>query len=374
MFFCMTFLLSAVAFFVLLTGLILIHECGHFFAAKSTKVDIEEFGFGLPPRALKLFRWQGTLFSLNWIPFGGFVRLKGEGEMDEKRRMALGSFCRASICARFLILVAGVGMNFILALVIFTIGFSVGHWVPTYTSLTGMEEAAKEGKISMELSVLIDDVISGGSAARAGLMPGAWLVSVDGHPVLHPEDVVRAQEGRKSVTYIIQDSEKSVEKKFSLPLIDGKTGVVLRSVPRNVSAPNHDIGDSLILALRESGVVTAQTVMGIARLFGSLVHTGAVPEGITGIVGIAKLTHSSVQEGFMVYLRLVALLSLSLAVLNILPFPALDGGRLFFVFYEVIRRRPPNRRWEMVTNTVGLSFLLLLILWVTFYDVLRLFI
>ena len=171
----MTILLSAVAFFVLLTGLILIHECGHFFAAKSAKVAVEEFGFGLPPRALKLFRWHGTLFSLNWIPFGGFVRLKGEGEMDEKKRMAAGSFCRASVWARCMILVAGVAMNFVLALIIFTVGFSAGQWVPTYISLSEMEGAAKAGEISMELSVFIEDVLPGSSAAPAGIVPGVIL-------------------------------------------------------------------------------------------------------------------------------------------------------------------------------------------------------
>lgn len=370
----MPILLSAAAFFVLLTGLILIHECGHFFAAKCSRVSVEEFGFGFPPRAFKLFRLSGTLFSLNWIPFGGFVRLKGEGEMDEKKRMAPGSFCRASVWARCAILTAGVGMNFLLALVIFTVGFSAGQWVPTYTSLVQMEEAAKAGKLSMELSVVIDDVLAEGSAARAGIVPGSLLSHVDGRPVTRPEDVVRAQEGRSSVIYTIQEAKGEKDKRVVVSLVNGKAGVVLRVVPRNVSAPAHGVGESFVLALRESKVVTVQTVIGISRLFGSLFKKGTVPEGITGIVGIAKLTHSSVQEGFMVYLRLMALLSLSLAVLNILPFPALDGGRLLFVLYEVIRRRPPNRCWEMVTNTVGLSFLLLLILWVTFYDVLRLFI
>src|SRR6185436_2928945 len=114
------------------------------------------------------------------------------------------------------------------------------------------------------------------------------------------------------------------------------------------------------------------TVIGIAKLFTSLASSGKVPEGVTGIVGIAQLTYTSVQEGFMVYLRLVALLSLSLAVLNILPFPALDGGRLIFVLSEVFFR-PSNRRFEVITNTVGFGVLLLVILLVTLYDVLRLF-
>ena len=119
-------------------------------------------------------------------------------------------------------------------------------------------------------------------------------------------------------------------------------------------------------------VVTVQTVIGIARLFGSLASQGTVPPGVTGIVGIAQLTYSSVQEGFGVYLRLVALLSLSLAVLNVLPFPALDGGRLIFVLSELFVR-PGTRRVEAITNAIGFVVLLAVILLVTFYDVLRLF-
>ena len=116
-----------------------------------------------------------------------------------------------------------------------------------------------------------------------------------------------------------------------------------------------------------------QTVKGIGHLVSSLVTRATVPEGITGIVGIAQLTHTSVQEGFMTYLRLVALLSLSLAALNILPFPALDGGRLLFVLIEVIARRPINRRFEVTTNAVGFGLLLLLIGLITYHDIARLF-
>jgi len=116
-----------------------------------------------------------------------------------------------------------------------------------------------------------------------------------------------------------------------------------------------------------------QTVIGIGKLVSSIVSTGKVPEGIAGIVGIAQLTHGAVQEGFMHYLRLVALLSLSLAALNVLPFPALDGGRLIFVLAEWISRRPVNRTFEVTTNAIGFVFLLLLILLITFNDIVRLF-
>jgi len=119
--------------------------------------------------------------------------------------------------------------------------------------------------------------------------------------------------------------------------------------------------------------VSSQTVIGIGHLFRSLAVTGTVPDGIAGFVGIARLTHASVQAGLMAYLRLVALLRLSLAVLNILPFPALDGGRLLFVFAELIGRRPINRRFELVTNTFGFVFLIAVLLLITFNDVLSLF-
>lgn len=368
----MTVLLSALAFFILITGLILIHELGHFIAAKRAGVIVEEFGFGLPPRAKTLFKWRGTIFSLNWVPFGGFVRLKGENAVDEEDRKAKGSFAGVSLWARTVILVAGVGMNFLLAFLIFFMGFSVGKWIPTYRSFEEMEAAAARGEIALELGVYLDDVLAGGTAQEAGVPPKSVLVAVDGKTVSHPEDVLTHQQGMRKVTYTLLVGDKKEERKVTVAVQDGKTGVYLRAFPRVLEAPMRTPWAAGWLAVRESGVVTAQTFLGIGKLFSSLAQSGRVPEGVTGIVGIAQLTYTSVQQGFMMYLRLVALLSLSLAVLNILPFPALDGGRLLFVFGELLFRRA-NRRVELVTNTVGFGFLLLLIILVTLYDVLRLF-
>ena len=146
----------------------------------------------------------------------------------------------------------------------------------------------------------------------------------------------------------------------------------LQSIALELSAPRRGPIDASWFAFRKVGVVTKQTILGIAGLFSSLAQNRTVPEGVTGIVGIAELTYSSVKHGFMVYMRLVALLSLSLAVMNILPFPALDGGRLMFVLTELFYT-PTNRRIEMFSNTLGFGFLLLVIFIVTFYDLLRLF-
>lgn len=366
-------IITAVAFFLLITGLILIHELGHFFAARWAGVEVEEFGFGLPPKARALFTWKGTVFSVNWIPFGGFVRLKGEGAMEENERMAEGSFARASIWKRCIILVAGVTMNFLLAACIFFYGFTAGGWIPTYLSLDEMESAASRGEIVLELGVVVDDVLAGGSAFDAGLPVGSVLRAVDGVSVVRSDEVVSLQQGKSTVTYSYSISrEDSAVQQLSLPVEDGKTGVYLRTIPLIVSAPEHSWREAFFLSVRETSVVTKQTVLGITHLFSSLAQRGEVPEGVTGIVGIAQLTYASVQGGFAVYFRLVALLSLSLAILNIFPFPALDGGRLIFVLSELFIR-PGNRKIELITNTVGFGILLFVIILVTLYDVFRLF-
>ena len=370
----MSVLLSALAFFLLLTVLILFHECGHFFAARKAGVIVEEFGFGLPPRAKTLFHQGGTRFSLNWIPFGGFVRLKGENALSEKERRSHGSFGRASVLARIVILTAGVAMNFLFAIVIFTIGFSFAKWIPTYVEYKDMEAAAARGEIFMTSNVLIRDVVSGGAAAKVGVPAKSILARINEEAITNPEQVATLQEGKRSVRYTVLTGEDFQEEKtFTISLIDGKSGISLQPFPRNVSSPDRSLVDAFILSLREAKVMTVQTVIGMFTLFRSLATTGAVPEGITGIVGIAQLTHESVQVGFMTYLRLVALLSLSLAILNILPLPAFDGGRLLFVLIEVVMQRPANRRLELTTNAVGFTFLLLLILLITYHDILRLF-
>lgn len=372
----MVVILSAVAFILLITGLILVHELGHYLVARWSGVEVEEFGFGLPPKAMKLFHAWGTDFTLNWIPFGGFVRLKGENAVDVSIPVEKGSFTQTSILKRSLILLAGVAMNFFVAFVIFVGGFSMGHWVPTYLSLEEMRAAADRGDISMQTGVMIDDVLKGGGANDAGVAPHMLLLEVDGVAVLSADDVVRLQQGKRSVTYTTVaptalPTESHTQTRHVVSVEEGKTGIHLRTILLDASAPVRGPIAATILAFREVRVVTEQTVMGIIRLFASLASQGTVPQGVTGIVGIAQLTYSSVQEGFGVYLRLVALLSLSLAVLNVLPFPALDGGRLMFVLSELIVR-PGTRKVEAVTNAIGFVVLLLVIILVTFYDVLRL--
>lgn len=370
----MTWIVSALAFFVLLTVLILMHEYGHFWMARKAKVTVEEFGFGLPPRIKTIFKQGGTLFSLNTIPFGGFVRLKGENAETEAERRSPGSFANAGILARCAILLAGVFMNFMFAMLIFTYGFSIGKWVPTYTSFEEMRAAADTGEIHFLPGVIIDQVIPGGTALAAGVPAGSVLLKVDNESVTLPTDVSRLQEGKTKVVYtFLRTPHATEEEKLTIAVSGGKTGVGLRPYARELSAPTRSVAKAVTLSLREAEVMTVQTVIGLSKLAVSLVQHARVPEGITGIVGIAQLTHESVKEGWETYIRLVALLSLSLAVLNVLPFPALDGGRLLFVLAEAVFRRPLPRRFETTTNAVGFIILILLILVITYNDLIRLF-
>ncbi len=367
----MSFLISALAFLLLLSFLVMIHECGHFFAARRAGVTVEEFGFGLPPRAKTLFTRGGTRFSLNWIPFGGFVRLQGENARTERERTARGSFAAASIPARIIILTAGVFMNFLFAMVIFTIGFSAWQWVPTYLSPEEMRSAALRGEIHLEPGVRIEALTPGGTAAAAHVPGKSLLLWVDGTTMYLPSDVVQAQAGKQQVTYTVQLQDKT-QKTLTVRVANGKTGVELAFDP-TITVPFRSPGAGFLLALREAKNMTVQTVLGMGQLFASLLSQAKVPDGVTGIVGIAILTGQTVREGWMQYIRLVAVLSLSLAILNILPFPALDGGRLMFVLYEGIRGKPAPRTFEMITNTVGFSILILLILIITYNDLAHLY-
>ncbi|MFA6038921.1 MAG: M50 family metallopeptidase [Candidatus Peribacteraceae bacterium] len=371
----MTLFISAVAFLILLSVLVIIHELGHFFAAKEAGVVVEEFGFGLPPKAMHLFVWKGTKFTLNWIPFGGFVRLKGENLERESDRHVRGSFSAASIPARIVILTAGVAMNFLFAMLLFTIGFSVGRWIPTYLDYEGLQAAAARGEVHMVPAVLIDELVPEGTAQAAGVSVPSILTHVNGQPITSPGEVSAIQKGRREVTYTLLAGEAlDQEQTITLPIgEDGITGVMLRPFPRELSAPIRSPLSAAYYSLREAHIMTVQTILGMKQLVVSLFSRGSVPEGVTGIVGIAELTHMSVQDGFMTYLRLVAILSLSLAVLNILPLPALDGGRLVFVLAELIRRRPANRKFEVTTNLVGFLVLIGLILIITYNDIIKLF-
>ena len=366
--------MSIVIFIIILSVLVLIHEFGHFIMAKRSGIGVEEFGFGLPPRVWGK-KIGETIYSLNWLPFGGFVRLVGEDSTD-KRRNQTNSFYTKPLLQRSLVVVAGVVMNFILAVVIFYIVvFALGFKV----SLPLLIDH-KFKFVDQTRQVLVAEVTEGSSAKAAGITAGDSIVAVDSQKIGSVEDlqnVIRSS-GGKNLMLTVENPVNNKQKQvvaaptYSAQLKNYALGVGLGElVVLNYNTPAQKVFSGFIHSYN--------TVDYSIKIFGQLIGYAVrektikpVSEGISGPVGIASLTSQAVQFGPISVLQLVGLLSLNLAVLNILPVPALDGGRFFFIIVEAVTRRRVNATFEKWVHTAGFAFLIGLIILVTYNDVLKL--
>lgn len=544
----MDLIISGIAFVVIFSLIILIHEFGHYYVAKRSGIKVEEFGLGLPPRIWgKKFKKNGTLYSLNWIPFGGFVRLYGEDSTDPKLLKDSKSFAGQPLRNRMGVVVAGVFMNFILALVLLTIGFTFGIQ-PLIVNSDDVLSALKSGIIETDNGAVVEEVEEGSPAEKAGLMVDDIVLSIDGVALLNPFDQIAQLEGvmtdspidlnilrngqnvqvtlaaqsdsdvssgidmydamylpRVVIRNVEEESDSAVaglqngdvilkmngeyiyfvvdyqelinsQNKIEfeilrnyevLPItveygdkqrvivantviespaynagfqigdillsIDGDIVITAQDsinktaesigkdlayrVDRNgeeleiIVAPSEEgrIGVGIItmtsyknnqLSVYNSDVITSikkindvsypfHEAVGQAwnecgrlavltvDMFGNVVKSifskFAVPEGVAGPIGIATMTHMFVQDGLLALLRFTALLSLSLAVINIIPFPALDGGRLLFLLLEGVRGKRIPAKWESLIHAFGFILLIGLIFLITYSDILNIF-
>lgn len=363
----MGILIAIVAFIVIVGVLVLVHELGHFLAARQAGVGVEEFGFGFPPR---MFSKKGkhTLFSVNWIPLGGFVKIKGIAGDDQhagEHRGAKDSFASQSFTRRFLILVAGILMNILLTWVLLTAIYSLGF----SESITGqpINTAAAPGQ------VVITQAVSGSPAAEAGLQAGDFIVSVADTPVtsiLQTQELISGQV--ESVDIDLQRAGQVLS--LHIPVITIEADPAL--------TPVHGIGVGLgirfpwwvnvWLGLRESVKLVGLIFVGLWTLITSLVSDGQVGEGVVGPVGIAVISGQAVQLGLVYVLYFAALLSANLAIFNLLPLPALDGGRLLFLFIERVQGKPVNAKTESIVHAIGFVGLLAVAALITLRDVIHL--
>ncbi|MCL5004003.1 MAG: M50 family metallopeptidase [Patescibacteria group bacterium] len=347
--------MSVVVFLITLSVLVFVHEFGHFLAAKKSGVSVEEFGFGLPPRLFGR-KVGGTLYSINLLPIGGFVKLKGEDESEVLGFGDSGSFSKVAHRSRFLIVVAGVLGNLLLAYFILTLLFLVG-----YPKISG--------------AVIIDGVAKNSPAEAVGIQPSDRVVSVNGVKIDNPETMINRVNGFKGhlITLgILRNGStifKEITPRASPPKGEGALGVRLGFEGGLVYEK-----DSLWLAPVRGG---QELINGIGQIFvglGTLVSqifVGRVPQDVAGPVGIYKLTSEAYAVGLRVFLQFVALISLNLFVFNLLPIPALDGGRLVFIVWEAFTRRKVNPRAAALINNVGLALLLTLFVLVTIRDIRR---
>ncbi|MCL5010438.1 MAG: site-2 protease family protein [Patescibacteria group bacterium] len=388
-------IITILVFLLMLSVLVLVHEAGHFFSARRGGVKVEEFGFGLPPRIFAVKKGE-TLYSVNWLPIGGFVKLYGEDEAgggkikikDERSKIKdMGrAFFAKSPWQRAGIVFAGVGMNVLLSVVIFYAFLFISGF-KTQLPLLGQHRffLVKE---TVDSEIIVNSVADNSPAQRIGIAPFSKIISINGAVITGKRDLVDMidkNKGKKiKITWLDLRTHKTLSSyavpRISPPKNQGALGIGFFSSktadlsydtplekifagfihPANLLVYNFDvIGRLLALSIREK---TSSPI-------GSAV---AGPVGIFNVVGsIEKIPN--LKEKILEYLNLAGLLSISLAFFNAVPIPGLDGGRLFFILIEAVTGKKINPKIESYIHSIGMVFLLILIGLITIHDFKHLF-
>jgi len=422
-------LITLLIFIAVLAILVLAHEWGHFIAARKNGIKVEEFGFGFPPRifGIQVFtgqelkkvgetetveadiktyslpdgqavieekvvdkikevdvvvpvkRWQfvwgnkdiqstpygfkgGTVYSLNWIPLGGFVKIKGEtGEFADEP----DSFMFKKVWRRAIVLAAGVTMNFILAVIFLAVGFMIG--LPQ-----SLDSVSSHARI-VDAKIEVQGVLPGSPAAQAGVQVGDRIVRADNLVNLRVTDLQNYMnlKNGQAVYFGFMRGSELVETEITPATLSqtGHGGIGVSLLESGiVSYPWYW---ALFEGLRSAVLFSWEILKAFWFLIAGLFHGAAVAENLSGPVGIAVLTGRVARLGFVYLLQFTAMLSLNLAILNFLPLPALDGGRILFLIIEKIIGRPVKRVVENLVHTVGFALLMLLVVFITYKDVMR---
>ncbi len=367
--------MTIILFIIVLALLVFAHEFGHFLAAKSVRVRVDEFGIGFPPR---LYSWKPkkseTTYSINWIPFGGFVKLFKEDE--DTTGLSKDDFSK-TLNARpwyqkIWVLFAGVFFNMLLAWGLISIGLSIGLPVSVDEHTTGVVGTP---------SVVIVHMESDGPAIIAGLLPGDSIVGIttangeklDPVTIENVSDFIASHEGKELA---IQIERKSIRETIDVtPVahnIDGETRAVVGVVLDTVAVVRLPVWSAIIEGGKTTALALRAVSLGLWNFLAQVVTGRADFSQVAGPVGIAGLTGDAAALGLVTLLSFMAMLSLNLAIINLIPFPALDGGRILFVLIETIKRSPIKPRVANTLNLVGFALLIVLMIAVTVHDVVKL--
>lgn len=354
-------LLSIVVFILVLSLLILIHEAGHYFAAKASGVWVEEFGFGLPPRIWGK-KVGETLYSINLLPFGGFVRLHGELGQEEITKPDR-AFLNKSKKKRAAIILAGVFMNFVLAIVAFSIVYSFSG-VPKTTN-----------------NVKILEVDASSPAQIAGITAGDIVRKVGDTEITSISQftsIVDQNKGQKiKISLEREENGETVTKTVTAtprenpPQGQGALGVYISSTEVYYPPFWQRPFVGIYYGFKDALYWGKTVVVAFAGIFGTLLHGKAPAEVGAGPVGIFAITSAATAIGALSVINLLGILSVNLAILNIIPFPALDGGRLFFIGLEAVIGKKVLPKAEATIHTIGMIILIILLLAITVRDVER---
>lgn len=371
-------LLSIVIFVLTLLVLVLIHELGHFLMAKKFGIKVEEFGFGFPPRAWGK-KIGETLVSVNWLPLGGFVRLLGEDGTDKEVSKDSRSFSNKGVWERITVVVAGVFMNLVLASLIFylTLGFSGFKFqVPLIVEHQFLGVTQKE-----EQFVIIAQVVKNSPAQKANLKAGDQIIAIDGQTIKSGQDLVdttKNMEGKQIVLSVLTENQKEEQVKLTArknpPAGQGPLGVAISSF-RLANLEYQTPMEKLLAGPLHSINLTVYSAKVLGKVIGqSFARKNFQPlsTSVSGPVGIASMANDILTQSakpFLSYLDFIGLISLNLALINLLPIPAMDGGRLFFLLIEALSGKKVHAGFERWVHTIGMVLLLGLAVLITFSDV-----
>lgn len=369
--------LTIITFILVLSLLVFVHELGHFWVARKFGVKAEEFGFGFPPRVFGFYKskdggWKriggnkevtdasDTIYSINWIPLGGFVKIKGE---DGESTKDPDSFASKKIWQRAAILLAGVTMNIVLAGVLIIFGFMLG--------LPQVLEGVGSNAIVSNQQIQIVNVNTDSPAQKAGLEIGDVIVSINENLFTDGEELQKyvSAHGDEKLAYVIKRGDEELK-------LDIETNYAHNNEVKGIGISITNTGIvryPFFSAIWEGIKATAYLFWAIISAFYLLIKGLVIGQGmsaeVAGPVGIATLTGQVARLGFVYLLQFTAMLSINLAIINALPFPALDGGRLLFLLIEKIKGSPVKQEFEAIVHNVGFIVLMLLVLVVTYKDI-----
>lgn len=361
--------MTIIIFIIILAVLILVHEFGHFIVARKFGIRVDEFGIGFPPKLLSLFKWKETEFTLNAIPFGGFVKIFGEDPDNESIEGPDRdkSFALKNRAIQAAVLFAGVFFNILFAWILFSVGF-----------IYGMPAVLDEPDPTGNSKLMILNVLPNSPAEKAGISMGDEIISVtSGENILEEinplgiSNFINQSQGEITISLLRDEEEKVLE---ILPT----EGIIKERIAIGV-----DMGYFSILKLpiheafwegtKRTGILLYAVTIGLWEFLSSAVLGKADFSQIAGPVGIVGLVGDASNMGFIYLVNFTAIISLNLAIINLIPIPALDGGRLFFVLIEAISRKRINPSISNTLNALGFLILIGLMVVVTFFDISRLF-
>lgn len=340
--------ISMILQFVLMLGLVMfVHEFGHFIASKSLGIPVEEFGFGLPPRMVKLFTWKGTEFTLNWIPFGAFVRPKGENDEGEPDGMLA-----APAWKRTIILLAGATMNFILGLILLFFLFNaIGKPVTN--------------------QVLISDVVPNSPAQAAGIQKNDLVLALDGTKIDNVDNLVKLIQAKSGQSIALELQREG--QNLSVNLTPNPTIGVYLGNPTVKASP----GESLRNAFQGLGQMVKELVTLPARLIrGSIDPEMARLSGFKGMFDMFSYAAEQDQElqstgavsAPVMRMNMVIALTIGLGVMNLMPIPGLDGGQILLLLPELLFKKKLPQKMVNTLNFMGIALLMLLLVYVNIMD------